>query len=77
MLEKESDNVSTSAKKLKTSHEECHINVSPTFEYRFIAFLTVLSILSQILVCKECKINIKFTDQSMRDFGYKIVVQNV
>lgn len=51
MLEKESDNVSTFAKKLKTLHEEYDINVSPTFEYRFIDFLTVFSIL-QILMKK-------------------------
>lgn len=56
MLEKESDKVSTSAKKLKTSHKQYDINVSPTFEYHFIDFLTVFfSILSPILVCKECR----------------------
>ncbi|EFN76731.1 hypothetical protein EAI_04127 [Harpegnathos saltator] len=74
MLEKESDNISTFAKKLKTSREECYIDVNPIFEYRFINFLTVFSTLSQILVCKECKANIKFTDQSMRGLDYKIAV---
>lgn len=38
---KKEDKVSTSAKKLKTSHKQYDINVSPTFEYHFIDFLTV------------------------------------
>jgi len=74
VLKKESKNVSTSAKKLKSSEEQYNVNVHPTFEYRFIDYLTVFSTLSQILVCKTCKTDIHFTDQSKRGLGYKIAV---
>lgn len=74
VLEKETESVSTSAKKLKSSTEEYDIDVSPFFEYRFIDFFTVFSTLSQVLICKQCKTDITFTDQSMRGLGYKIAV---
>lgn len=45
-MEQETESVSTSAKKLKTSSEEYDIEVFPTFEYRFIDFLTMFTTLS-------------------------------
>jgi len=45
-MEQETESVSTSAKKLKTSSEEYDIEVFPAFEYRFIDFLTMFTTLS-------------------------------
>lgn len=72
-MEKESENVSTSVRKLKKSQEEYDINVHSTSEYRFVDFLTVFSTLSQILVCKNCKTNITLPIKA-REIWTKIAV---
>lgn len=74
LLEKETENVSTSAKKLKMSEEDYEIFTNPTFGYRFIDLVTVFSALSQLLVCKKCKSDISFNETGNRGLGYKIVV---
>jgi len=74
MLETEIESVSTSAKKLKLSEHEYHINVDATFGYRVINFVTVFAAISEFLVCKECKSPIKFQEASIRGLGFKIAI---
>ncbi|XP_025162547.1 uncharacterized protein LOC112588080 isoform X1 [Harpegnathos saltator] len=74
VLEGESESVSTSAKKLKQSEDEYHINVDATTGYRFIDFVTVFAAMSEFLVCKVCKSPVKFQEASIRGLGFKIAV---
>lgn len=53
MLETESESVSTSAKKLKLSEHEYHINVDATLGYRVINFVTVFAAISEFLQCAK------------------------
>ncbi|XP_025158390.1 uncharacterized protein LOC105190689 [Harpegnathos saltator] len=74
VLEGESESVSISAKKLKQSEEEYHINVDATIGYRFIDFVTVFAAMSEFLVCKVCKSPVKFQEASIRGLGFKIAI---
>ncbi|XP_012232335.2 uncharacterized protein [Linepithema humile] len=73
-LEGETESVSTSAKKLKTSTDDYEIHVNKTFGYCFINFVTVFTSISQLIVCKTCGSNIKFEESSCRGLGFKIAV---
>ncbi|KYM94754.1 hypothetical protein ALC62_14605 [Cyphomyrmex costatus] len=73
-LEKDTENVSTSAKKLKMSEGEYEIQVDRSFGYRFINFIAVFSAISELVVCKKCGSNIKFNEACNRGLGFKIVV---
>lgn len=61
-------------KKLQTSNIE-NVTVNPIFCYRIIEFFTVFTALSDILVCRNCKQNIKFEETGIRGLGFKIVVK--
>lgn len=74
LAEADSAGGSTSAKKLKLSKDNYDINVNASFSYRFIDFQTVFSIISQLVVCKNCGTNIMFSESSIRGLGFKIVV---
>jgi len=67
-------NVSTSARKLKQSEDLYDMEVDPTFGYRIIDFIAVFTAISNIVVCKECKSKVKFTESGKRGLGFKIVV---
>lgn len=73
-------NASTSAKKLKQSEDLYDIEVNPAFGYRIINFIAVFSAISilyyyyNIVVCKICKSEVKFTESSKRGLGFKLVV---
>ncbi|KOC70062.1 Cubilin [Habropoda laboriosa] len=73
-IERESESVSTSAKKLKLSKDECNVEVNVLFGYRLINFLTIFSALSENLVCKRCGRNVTFTEASQRGLGFKLVI---
>lgn len=68
------ENVGTSAKKLKLSENARNIEVNETFSYRIINFVAVFSAISEIVVCKECKSNVTFTESGKRGLRFKIVV---
>ncbi|XP_067208105.1 uncharacterized protein [Linepithema humile] len=51
------------------------ITLDPIFCYRIIEFFTVFTALSDILVCRNCKQNIKFEETGIRGLGFKIVVK--
>lgn len=70
----EDTNVSTSAKKLKESAEEYNIEVDDTVSYRLKNFITVFSAISNVVVCKQCKSNVTFTENGKRGLGFKIVI---
>ena len=42
--------------------------------YRFIQFYSVFSAISTLVVCKNCKKDIKFNGASLRGLGFKIAV---
>lgn len=72
--EKLTEGVSTSAKKLKICEGDYDIHIEKSFGYRFVNFITVFSVISELVVCKKCGSNIKFHEASNRDLGFKIVV---
>ena len=74
-MEQENADVSASAEKLKNATDDYKVNIDSTFEYRLIDFLTVFTAVSQIVVCRSCGSDVKFSDQSRRGLGYKIVAQ--
>ena len=62
---------STSAKKLESaSSEDVHWN--PLHGYRFIEFFTVFTALSELVICRECKQNLKFEEAG--NWGFKLVL---
>jgi len=66
-------NVSASARKLKQRDFE-DIEVDSTFGYHFVNFVTVFAALSNVVVCKVCHSEVKFTESSKRGLGFKLVV---
>lgn len=72
--EAETTFASTSAKKLSTSRDD-EVIINPSCTYRIIAFLSVFTEISQLVVCKECKGEVRFGESSSRGLGFKIVVQ--
>lgn len=74
LLETDSTNVSTSAKKLKMSKETLDVDVIGSFGYRFINFLPMFTMLSQLVVCRKCGSNIRFDETSKRGLGFKLAV---
>lgn len=67
-------NVSTSARKLKDSGDEYDIEVDNTISYCMLNFITVFMAISNAVVCKECKLNVTFTESGKRGLGFKIVI---
>ncbi|KAL1510049.1 hypothetical protein ABEB36_004705 [Hypothenemus hampei] len=62
---------STSAKKLKMSEDLYDIEVDSAFGNRLINFIAVFSAISNLVICKECKSEIKFTESGIRGLGFK------
>jgi len=74
LMETDDASVSASVKKLKMTEQKYDINVNGLFGYRIIDFLTVFSAISELVMCKKCGTNIKFSEASIRGLGYKVVV---
>lgn len=65
--------MSPSAKKLKTCNREDIVNHSQ-HSYRFIEIFNLFAALTALLICKECKGDFSFREESgNRGFGFKIV----
>lgn len=71
--EQETSFASTSAEKLLSS-ENKEIVVDNTHGYRILEFFSVFSAISALVMCKECKKNVKFNEVSSRGLGFKIAV---
>lgn len=67
------ENVSTSAKKLKSS-DDLEVGVTNDFGYRIVHLFNALNIISTLVKCKVCDRDIKFTEKSLRGLGFKIEV---
>lgn len=73
-IEKPEDlNVSASARKLKQKDIN-NVEVDPTFGYHLVNFVTVFTAISNVVVCKVCHSEVKFTESSKRGLRFKIVV---
>ena len=72
-VEADSEFVSTSAKKLKVD-DKYDRDVDDLFGYRFVNFLPVFTAISQVVVCKECKGDVSFSEGSRRGLGSKIIL---
>lgn len=66
--------ISTSAKKLMQSKDRYNVEVDAAFGYRLLNFIAVFSAISEVVVCKTCKSNVKFTETDERGLGFKIVI---
>jgi len=49
-------------------------DVNSNFGYRFINFFAVFTALSDVVVCKQCHGEVRFSEGSRRGLGYKIIV---
>ena len=67
-------NASTSLKKLKQSEDLYDVEVDPVFGYSMMNFIVVFSAISNVVVCKVCKSEVKFTESGKRGLGFKIIV---
>lgn len=70
----QSESVSISAKKLKLSKDCYNVEVDAAFGYRLLNFIAVFSAILEVIVCKTCKSNVKFTETVKRGLGFKIVI---
>lgn len=70
-MEAETEATSSAAKELKIADDEIVIQ---THGYRFIEIFSVFNALSQILICKNCKEDVKFGETGNRGLGFKIAV---
>ena len=64
---------SISAKKLLSASSE-DVIVNPLHCYRVIEFFTVFTALSDILICRNCRQDVRFTETGIRGLGFKLVV---
>ncbi|KOC69640.1 hypothetical protein WH47_10751, partial [Habropoda laboriosa] len=71
--EQSSSFTSSSAKKLLQS-EDKNLDVDNSHTYRILHFVIVVSTISELVICKICKKDIKFTESSSRGLGFKIAV---
>ncbi|XP_053945027.1 uncharacterized protein LOC128854730 isoform X6 [Anastrepha ludens] len=67
------ENISSSAKKLKTDRETSAPE-DPNIGYRILNFLTVFAALLECVKCKKCNSDVRFSIESTRGLGFKIVV---
>lgn len=70
-MESPQENVSTSFKKVKSPED---IDVDPVFGYRILNFTAVFSAISQVVKCKTCNKDVKFSESTKRGLGFKIIV---
>ncbi|XP_011859127.1 PREDICTED: uncharacterized protein LOC105556642 [Vollenhovia emeryi] len=72
--ERETESVSTSAKKLRMAARDYEIHVDQSFGYRLIEFMSVFAAIAQLVVCKKCGSEVRFAEASVRGLGFKIAV---
>ena len=59
---------------MKQSEDLYDVEVDPAFGYRMISFFAVFSAISNVVVSKVCKSEVKFIESGKRGLGFKIVV---
>ena len=64
---------SASARKLSTSSTS-DITCASKFSYRIIEFVSFFGALSEIIICKDCKKDMKFEEEKIRGLGFKVVI---
>ena len=64
---------SRSASKLSNAGEE-DVHYNALHGYRFLEFFTVFTALTEMLICRDCKLPVKFEESGNRGLGFKIVV---
>ena len=62
------------SKKLNLNKNMDDFEISVSLSYRFINLLSVLILLSQLLVCKQCYSDVRFEEKSRRGLGFKIAI---
>lgn len=72
--EEDPENVNTSVQKLNTSRNNYEVEVNNEIGYRLINFLTVFVAIAEMVVCKKCGKDVKFSEASKRGLGFKIIV---
>lgn len=72
--EQDSEFTSTSAKKLHSS-KDIDFPISNEFGYCILNFFAVFSTIASLVICKNCKSNIKFSQTPNRGLGFKIYVK--
>ncbi|XP_074097828.1 uncharacterized protein LOC141526663 [Cotesia typhae] len=65
---------SASAAKLKKSNDE-EVIIENNYGYCVLEFFTVFSMISSLVLCAQCKKEIKFSRTSFRGLGFKISLQ--
>jgi len=73
-FEGDTEDLSRLAKKMKSSTSKDDIEVDAAFGYRIVNFFSVFTMLSQILVCKNCAGSVTFSESCKRGLGFKLVV---
>lgn len=66
------DGESRSAKKTSVTSE--NVIVNPVHCYRIIEFFTVFIALSDMLICRNCKQDVKFIETGIHGLGFKLVI---
>ena len=66
-------NESASSKKID-AHGFENVTSNPMHAYRIIEFFSVFTTLSQFIICRECRKDIKFQETGHRGLGFKLVV---
>lgn len=64
---------STSAQKLMHS-QDTDVPIDPTHAYRIVQLYSVLCAISNVVICRECKADIKFSETAGEGLGFEIVV---
>ncbi|XP_026828856.1 uncharacterized protein LOC113562728, partial [Ooceraea biroi] len=72
--EQDSEFTSTSAKKLRTA-KDIDFPVSNEFGYCILNFFAVFSTIASLVICKNCKRNMQFSQTPNRGLGFKIYVK--
>ncbi|XP_076545772.1 uncharacterized protein LOC143305567 [Osmia lignaria lignaria] len=73
-MEQDTSSTSASAAKLKSSKDD-EIIIENNYGYCILEFFSVFTALSALIICAECKKNIKFFRTAPRGLGSKIAVQ--
>lgn len=64
---------SASAKKIRSTNSE-DIIYNPLHYYKIVEFLSVFGALAELLICRQCKRDIRFEESGNRGLGFKLIV---
>lgn len=73
-VEQETSFVSTSAEKLRRTNDN-KVSIDQTFGYCIVQFFAVFSGISDLVICRQCRKDVKFNQTSSRGLGFKIAVE--